>query len=133
MASGECNCGAVGFEIEQQTNDVFVCHCSICRRSSGSNGIAVIVVANDAFHWTRGTEAIRTWQKPDAEWQTWFCGQCGSPLPSRNDESRMFIPAGLLTVGAESLTVKHHIYVDSKAAWDEIGDNGQRHENAFQD
>ena len=40
MATGECNCGAVQFEIDAQLSGVFVCHCSICRRSTGSNGIA---------------------------------------------------------------------------------------------
>jgi hypothetical protein len=30
MALGECNCGAVAFEISAALADVFVCHCSIC-------------------------------------------------------------------------------------------------------
>ena len=32
MALGECNCGAVAFEIDTQLTDVFVCHCSICKK-----------------------------------------------------------------------------------------------------
>ena len=131
MARGQCNCGAVAFEISADLSDVIVCHCSICRRSTGSNGIAVIVIDNDAFHWSRGEEQIATWKKPGADWQTWFCCVCGSPLPGENDESRMFVPAGLIVEGGEALQVTHHIWVDSKAVWDEIGDSGKLHLEAY--
>jgi len=131
MARGECNCGGVTFEISKDLSDVYVCHCSICRRSTGSNGIAVVVVANELFRWTRGEELITTWKKPDADWQTWFCRVCGSPLPGVNDESRMFIPAGMISEGGDNLRVGHHLWVGSKAVWDEIGDSGQQHDESL--
>jgi hypothetical protein len=132
MAHGECNCGAVSFEITAEISDVIICHCSICRRATGSNGIAVLIVNNDDFRWTGGEELITCWKKPDADWLMGFCRNCGSPVPDMNDESRMFVPAGSIKDGGESLTVKHHIWVDSKAAWDEIGDSGRRHPEAFE-
>lgn len=132
MATGECNCGAVAFEISADLSGVFVCHCLICRRATGSNGIAVVVVDNDAFRWIRGEEHIAAWKKPNTDWQTWFCGLCGSPVPGANDESRMFVPAGLISDGGETLRVTHHVWVDSKACWDEIGDSGRRHPEAFE-
>ncbi|WP_439107970.1 GFA family protein [Congregibacter sp.] len=128
---GACNCGAVQFEISADVSDVYICHCSICRRSTGSNGIAVVVVDNEAFRWTAGEDSISTWRKPDVDWQTWFCRQCGSRLPGANDAERTFVPAGLLLEGSGSLAVKHHIFVDSKADWDEIGDKGCQHPGAF--
>lgn len=131
MATGACNCGAVTFEVTAELSDVYVCHCSICRRSTGSNGIAVLIIDNEAFRWLRGEEHIASWKKPGADWKTWFCRICGSRLPGRNDESRMFIPAGLISEGAEGLRVAHHIWVGSKAGWDEIGDSGQQHARAF--
>jgi hypothetical protein len=131
MAAGECNCGAVRFEIDADLAGVFVCHCSICRRSTGSNGIAVVVFPKDQFRWVRGQELIATWQKPGTHWQTWFCSVCGSPLPGENDATRMFAPAGCLTEGGDTLRVIHHIWVDSKAPWDEIGDAGRRHPGGF--
>lgn len=131
MATGECNCGAVSFEIGADLADVYICHCSICRRSSGSNGMAVVVIGNDQFRWIRGEGEVASWRKPGTDWQKWFCRICGSPLPGINDETRMFVPAGLITKGGESLRVAHHIWVDSKAVWDEIGDAGERHHEAF--
>jgi len=132
MASGSCNCGAVTFQIDADLSDVFVCHCSICRRATGSNGIAVVVIDNHAFRWLSGEAEIATWRKPGADWQFWFCRTCGSPVPGINDEARMFVPAGAISQGGESLIVKHHIWTDSKAEWDEIGDAGEQHPEAFQ-
>ncbi|MDJ0917943.1 MAG: GFA family protein [Woeseiaceae bacterium] len=126
-----CNCGAVAFEIDAQLSGVYVCHCSICRRSTGSSGIAVVIVDNDAFRWTRGEDKIATWRKQGTDWQTWFCSVCGSRLPGKNDDSRMFVPAGLLADSGSDLKVIHHIYVDSKAGWDEIGDAGKQHREEF--
>lgn len=131
MARGHCNCGAVAFEIQADLSGIYVCHCSICRRATGANGIAVVVVDNAAFRWTRGEDNIATWKKPGADWQRWFCRTCGSPLPGANDASRMFIPAGLIAEGADDLRVIHHIWVDSKAGWDEIGDSGEPHPEAI--
>jgi hypothetical protein len=131
MACGECNCGAVQFEIDGDLSGVFVCHCSICRRFTGSNGIAVVLVANERFRWLRGTEFIETWKKPNTQWQIWFCKVCGSAVPGENDPARMFVPAGSITQGGNALKVIHHVWVGSKAVWDEIADAGQQHAEAF--
>lgn len=132
MAKGQCNCGAVSFEIDSNISEVFICHCSICRKYTGSNGVAVVIVNNDMFRWTQGKNMIATWKKPDPEWYASFCKVCGSSLPGVNDETRMYVPAGLITEGSESLHVAHHIWVESKAEWDEIGDSGKQHLQSFE-
>lgn len=131
MTKCECNCGSVAFEVRCEIKDVYVCHCSICRRATGSNGIAVVVINNDDFRWLKGQDLVKTWDKPGHDWQTSFCQNCGSTLPGANDDERMYIPAGLIINGADKLKVAHHIFVDSKAAWDEIGDDGKIHKGAF--
>jgi len=131
MARGNCNCGAVAFEISAELSDVYICHCSICRRHTGGNGIAVVVVANEAFKWLEGNDQITSWSKPHADWHAYFCRVCGSTLPGPNDEARMFVPAGLISDGGDALQVAHHIWVGSKAGWDEIGDNGKQHKEGF--
>ena len=131
MVKGECNCGDVSFEITADVKDVYVCHCSICRKSTASGGIAVVVVSNNDFNWLTGEELIKTWQKPSHDWETSFCTICGSALPGKNDEERMYVPAGLISQGGEHLHVAHHIWVDSKAHWEIIGDNGMQHPEGF--
>lgn len=91
----------------------------------------MVLVANEQFHWVQGQESIATWKKPGTHWQGWFCKVCGSPVPGENDPTRMFVPAGAVTQGGDALRVVHHIWVGSKAAWDEIGDAGQQHTEAF--
>jgi len=141
MARGECNCGGVQFQIDAELSAVIICHCSICRRSTGSNGIAVLVVANEQFRWLGGQEQIgqeqigqeqiAMWKKPGTEWETWFCRVCGSRVPGVNDPARMFVPAGCITQGDDALRVTYHIWVGSKAVWDEIGDAGKQHPEKF--
>ncbi len=131
MLTGQCNCGTVRFEVDAEPAGIYVCHCSICRRSTGSNGIAVIVVPNESFHWTGGEGNVVKWAKPGSSWETWFCRTCGSRVPGQNDASRMFVPAGLLSEPVDGLEVIHHIWVGSKASWDEIGDDGRQHLEAY--
>ncbi|MCA3217045.1 MAG: GFA family protein [Burkholderiales bacterium] len=127
MITGHCNCGSVSFDLEGAPEGVFICHCSICRRATGANGVAVVLVPNERFRWTQGKEHIAQWAKPDSQWETWFCRNCGSRLPGQNDAERMFIPAGLLPGNGLGLRVQAHIWVDSRAEWDEIGDHGQQY------
>lgn len=131
MVRGECNCGAVRFEVDDDAGPVFICHCSICRRSSGANGMAVVLAKKERFRWTAGEADIVAWTKPGADWHKWFCRTCGSPVPGENDPARMFIPAGTITHGGEALKVAHHVWVGSKAVWDEIGDSGKQHAERF--
>lgn len=132
MMSGACNCGAIAFELGRHPWGVIVCHCSICRRFTGNNGNSVVIIDNDDFRWLRGEELVVTWNKPGHDWLGCFCRTCGSQLPGDNGESKMYIPAGLISEGGDSLRVIHHIWVDSKANWDEIGDSGQQNRNAFE-
>lgn len=131
MAEGQCNCGAVAFKIDTDISDVYVCHCSICRKYTGIIGVAVVIVRNDNFRWLKGEEQLTTWIRPIGEWESAFCKTCGSSLPVKNDASSMAIPAGSITKGGESLKVAHHIWVRSKAVWDEIGDSGKQHFESF--
>ena len=132
MVTGQCNCGAVAFELTTAPTQIFACHCSICRRFTGTGGVMVVITPNDAFRWLRGEDAVRVWKKPDADWESNFCGHCGSSLPGRNDPDHMFIPAGLLPDDLKNLSVAHHIFVESKASWDVICDQGQHHAGPYQ-
>ncbi|SHF96274.1 Uncharacterized conserved protein [Microbulbifer donghaiensis] len=127
MVKGECSCGKVTYEIKQELSDVYICHCSLCRRSTGSGGIAVAVAPKEKFKWLKGEEDIKYWAMPGHDWHTNFCSTCGSTLPAENDSSSIYVPVGTLISGFESLKVAHHIWVASKANWEEICDSGKQH------
>ena len=128
---GSCNCGSVKFEIAMPVSGVYVCHCSICRKSTGSGGIAVAIISNDDFSWVEGKDLIKTWFKPNHDWETSFCVNCGSPLPGKNDQNASYIPVSLLDSGDENLQVQGHLFVDSKASWEEISGNATQHKKGF--
>ncbi len=130
-ARGHCNCGAVSFAIAQPIADIYVCHCSLCRRATGTMGVAVVVVPNAALVWQSGEDLIQRWLMPGHDWECRFCRVCGSPLPGRNSDDTSYVPVGLLSEGAEGLQVKHHIWVSSKAPWHCIGDAGKQHPEGF--
>ncbi|MCV0428355.1 MAG: GFA family protein [Roseibium sp.] len=67
MADGECNCGAVAFLVNTELKDAFDCHCSMCRKSTGSNGIPMVVVSNTAFRLLHGKGSIVSWKNPDTD------------------------------------------------------------------
>ncbi len=125
--SGHCNCGAVRFAVSGPTSDIYVCHCSICRRWTGMGGIAVVIAAKDLFRWTAGAGMVRTWHKPGHDWVSSFCTLCGSAVPGENDAEQMFIPAGAISEGGKTLKVSDRIFVGSKAPWDIIGDDARQH------
>ena len=131
MITASCNCGLVRFRLSAQPDRVIQCHCSICRRATGTGGVSVVLVSSSKFEWLTGEEYIQSWRKPDADWESTFCRNCGSPLPGKNDTEHMYVPAGLLVDGIDDLKVSDHIWVGSKAGWDEIGDPGRQHPGAY--
>ncbi len=93
--------------------------------------MTVVVLRNDDFKWLSGQENVKVWKKPDADWDANFCSVCGSALPGVNDPDTIFVPAGVLPPDIEGLEVKHHIFVGSKACWDQISDTGKQHHAAL--
>ncbi|ESP93975.1 GFA family protein [Pseudoalteromonas luteoviolacea] len=128
MAKGSCNCNAVQFEVRSPIEHIYICHCSICRKAGGGNGVSVAVVNNNDFVWLCGQEFIKTWHKPNHDWLCRFCTECGSNLPGKNDEQRMYVPVGLISnTDLENAKVAHHLWVSCKASWEHIGGEGKQH------
>ena len=74
------------------------CHCSRCRKASGSAFAANAYVAPDAFRWTNGETNVVRYDLPEARsFSTSFCGRCGSPVAHSTRSGReIIIPAGSL-------------------------------------
>src|SRR4029453_17742946 len=95
--NGSCLCGAVAFEVDGPIAGIGQCHCSLCRKVSGTASNAVFVVGNRRFRWTRG-ESLRQRYVLRNDWGTTRCTTCGSPLPESHDGKRVWVPAGLMDV-----------------------------------
>ena len=130
MTQGSCLCGAVRFEITGKTTPIGMCHCSKCRKVSGAGSNATLMVGADAFRWQTGEEGITKFAFPDG-WGAWRCGTCGSPVPKMHPDGGAFwVPAGLLD-DDPGVRIAGHIFVGSKAPWDEIAGDGPRLREGF--
>ena len=131
--TGSCLCGGVKFSIAGEPGPIGQCHCSKCRKVSGTNGNSVFHAARDNFQWTGGEQLIATYHVPDGNgWHSSFCKTCGSPLPIDGKEVGIFfVPAGLLDDDHGTRGYAVHIFVESKAPWDEISDNAPQFSGGF--
>ena len=82
---GSCLCGGVRFEITQPFTNANHCHCSRCRKHSGTFGETQGRVPREGFRLLQGEELIRVYRPADGQF---------------------------------------HTYIDSKAPWDELPDDG---------
>ena len=76
----------------------------------------------------RGRENVASYKVPEAKYFAhWFCKHCGSSMP-RLDEERAIaiVPMGAFD-DDPGVRPELHIFVDSKAAWEEITDDLPRH------
>src|SRR5262249_22685743 len=91
IISGNCLCGAVRFEVDRLAGPFELCHCSRCRKVSGSAFAAGIYVNREDLRFTKGLESIKTYEAPilraPPPYRSSFCAECGSSLPDPSAES----------------------------------------------
>jgi hypothetical protein len=121
MLTGQCLCGGVRFEITGRLGPVIYCHCSRCRRASGSAFAANASVRASELRVVAGAALVVTYESSPGS-ERCFCSRCGAPLFGR-------VPAaGLVRVRLGNLDAdpgeraRAHIWVGSKAPWFAITD-----------
>lgn len=114
--TGSCLCGARRYEIEGDVGGVWICHCSLCRKATGSVGNAILIVPRGQFRWLAGEDQGETFQLRPTYGVT-RCRTCGTPLPAEVDEANIYVTAGTLDepLGAG---VRTHLFCASRADWD---------------
>ena len=116
---GSCLCGNIAFQISGALPKIYQCHCSLCRKVSGSASNAAMLVVTEAFQWIEGEQEIASYATASG-FKSDFCHRCGSPVPNlTRDQKKYWIPAGLLDQ-SDSLNLAAHVYVNSRATWDRI-------------
>jgi hypothetical protein len=115
---GSCLCGAVAYEARLPLIKFVNCHCSRCRKASGSAHSVNAYVLPDAFRWTRGEDVVRRFDLPEARsFATAFCSRCGSPVPHATRSGReVIIPAGSLDAEPGAKPSVHNHW-SSRAEW----------------
>src|SRR5579872_3569687 len=96
--TGSCLCGAVNYEVVGEAKRFYHCHCSRCRKATGTGHASNLFLQPAALTWLTGSENIRRFKVPEAQrFANHFCGTCGGRLPRQPENSdTVFIPAGSL-------------------------------------
>ena len=123
MRTGRCQCAAVQFEFSGEPTDASFCHCSICRRLSGSALSAFVEVPEETLQISRGVDQVTTYAVTGNLTNS-FCRICGSPLYSRH---AAFPGCVYLSLGAldddRGIVPEYHQFTGSRATWHRIGDD----------
>ena len=120
MYFGKCLCGAVKIKVSGKISDIIHCHCSLCRKSTGSAYATNGFVNRNEFEITEGNELLGTFAfKPGRERH--FCSRCGSPVYSSNaqDSSRVRVRLGIFDSEIEEKPGSHN-FVTSRANWENL-------------
>ena len=113
--SGQCLCGAVRFRAQQVPAHMHACHCSMCRRWSGSATLSV-VVPFEAMQ-IDGAAQVSTYASSDWAARS-FCGRCGAGLWYRltqpdADRADYYVSAGIFD-DLSGITLDQELYIDRK-------------------
>ena len=126
---GVCLCGGIEFEVLPPVPRLYRCHCSLCRKQGGSSSNASLVIPAHQLRWISAQDLVRSYIKPTG-FRSDFCSLCGSPVPSQlRSSSLVWVPAGLLE-GGDALEVGAHLFLGSRASWDQLPSSGARYETA---
>ena len=109
MSRGSCLCGEVVYEIDGKIQAMHYCHCSKCRKATGSAFMSSSRCRKDDLRWVKGEDSRRVYGDP--VWKI-FCSNCGSPTPVDMNDGYVWIPGGCLE--DVDLQFTHHIFVGLK-------------------
>lgn len=115
--AGSCLCGSVRYSASGDPSRFYHCHCSRCRKASGT-GHASNLFLKGSLSWQQGENEITSYKVPDAQrFTTSFCRHCGARMPRFIEEAGIvFIPAGSLD-DDPGIAAQARIFLDSRAPW----------------
>src|SRR6202045_1406201 len=113
--AGKCFCGTVHYTVADQFAYAANCHCSNCRRTTGSAFKPFAGIERDKFTITKGEDDRMIFG--DENSHDAHCRQCGSLLYSVvRDGAFVHVAMGTL-VDDPSIRPTAHIFVGPKAPW----------------
>ena len=79
---GSCLCGAVRYRVQGPFMRFVHCHCSRCRKATGSGHATNLIAEAANLEWIAGRDQTQRFDLPSAKsFATAICRTCGSPVP----------------------------------------------------
>lgn len=131
---GRCLCGAVRYRITGEILAFQYCHCSRCRKFTGSAHAANLFVRPPELDWLAGADTLGAYLlEGEPSFPTAFCKVCGSSMPSLSSTKRFWVvPAGSLDEDPGGRPTRS-IFWGSRAPWYEEVGSLPRHEELPRD
>lgn len=128
-AKGSCLCGEVQYQISGNLGIFQYCHCSRCRKFTGSTNASNLIVSTEQFKWMSGESRVGKFLPENTRYfSTAFCQQCGSSLPWESKNGKVIIiPAGTLDEHP-GIEPSQNIFCGSKAEWYQSASELPKHE-----
>jgi len=119
MYYGSCLCGAIRLEVDGTIESIIHCHCSLCRKTSGTAYATNGFVDKQAFRLISGDDSLAFYERTPGK-KRYFCRICASPIYSSNAASpdRLRLRLGVLDSDIAERPVSHNFF-SSKAVWDD--------------
>ena len=123
MLEGRCLCGGIAYEIDGEVGPIDLCHCSYCRRASGSAFAANASIQRADFKLRSSDALLKEYESTPGKFRS-FCSGCGSPIYARHVAlpEILRIRVGTLTSNPGARP-QGHFDVASMAPWFTITDD----------
>jgi len=130
---GQCLCGKVQLSVAGDFGEVRYCHCSLCRRSTGSAFSANAKVSAKAWRIESGHALVMEYEH-NPGFRRAFCSKCGSPLYATLETEPGYVRVRLGSFeSVERVDITGHVWVSSKAVWYTLEDTLPLHPEGFSD
>ncbi len=120
MYKGSCLCGSIQYSIDGELSEFGYCHCTSCRKASGSTYGANAGMFRENLHLVDPADALKEYESSPGKLRA-FCGNCGSPLFAYLSATPDLIRIRLGTLDTPfNKTARAHTFVSDKASWEII-------------
>jgi hypothetical protein len=126
VLAGKCFCGAVQYAVADEFLYAAICHCSDCRRTTGSAFKPFAGIEREKLTVTQGPDKVMIYGDDDGN--NTHCKLCGSLLYSVVRAGAFVHVAMGTLVDGPTIRPTKHIFVGSKAPWFTITDGLPQYE-----
>ena len=121
--SGGCLCGRIRYEADVFLLNGYICHCTICRKSTGQPAEITVLIKAGTLRYIKGEPKYFVTSQSG---KRGFCGECGSVLFWKGaGRDYTAIAAGSLD-GPTGLKLEGHIFCESAGDYYEIAGGDYR-------
>jgi hypothetical protein len=123
--TGGCMCGGIRFEVTEQPGSAGYCHCTRCRRRTGTAASISTRIEPGSLRLVQGDELLKAFDPGDGGFVKVFCSNCGSQMWSRSPTDSDVISIRLGAFDSDpGVRPRWHQYVAYAAPWEPIRDDG---------